>query len=40
MSAEDIANRARNAISDYCVNECKAYAAEKDFLFSQKKKWN
>lgn len=32
MDVEDVANEARVAISDYCINECHAYCCRKGFL--------
>ena len=36
MDAEKLANEARNAISDYCFNECKAYCCRKGYILLTK----
>ncbi len=32
MNVNEIANKARNVISDYCINECHSYCCRKGFL--------
>ena len=37
MKAEEIANKARDALSEYCINECSAYCCRKGYLILSKK---
>ena len=37
MGAEEIANRARNSLGEYCINECKAYCCKKGYLILKAK---